>query len=378
MGLKDNRLIAIKDIIKLTGIYAYKEVIYFINKYIEGKFDSYIYDQSDENDEELFLDNSEIAEELEISRTRASKVLSNLMDFGIVVRRGRNKYKIITKENFNRLIYEWVSDSLQKEIENLNIVCNEEKKVAFFEQFDFLNGIEHYRYNRDLMSRYSNYNIYSQYDLVEFFFRNKWASISESHKEILKFTISRGIYDQLHYNYNGLRDNLSDMIRDPKQPTTFYYIISPLILHKIFLSKMVVQKFKKTDIKGLLLELAKSFKETLYELKEAMTKNKLLMMINLERGRVYNPISLLGSHVYMIINERLINPPKISFLYFYKEELSKTLQKSYLRLFSTLEERQLDIVNEKTIHSSKNEYGNKSYNASLKQIDRWNEIINKI
>ncbi|TFF88179.1 MAG: hypothetical protein EU549_03490 [Promethearchaeota archaeon] len=383
MHHKDNKLNAIKEIIKITGIYSYKEVIYFINKYIAGDFDSYLYidDLNGEKDQPNSITNSIISEELGIENTtKASKVLSNLMEFGIVIREKRNEYKVIRKSDFKKKVYRWVSEAFQKQIENPNIIYNEDNKVAFFKKFDFYNGIKHYKNTLKLSNHSPANNVYNQYDFVEFLCREKWGSFSASSKEILNFTISKEIYNQLHDNYNTIKEVLNKKLENEAQSGVLYYIISTEILHKLFFSDSVLNEFPETRVKDLLLELTKSFKEVLFELKEFMTKNKLLIVINQENIIMNSPFILLGPYIYQIIYENLIVPPKISILYFYNEQLSKILQNSYLRVYKYLEKNQLQFITEKkeVYTIPRNKKGILSYNASIKKIDQWNEIIKNL
>ena len=361
------RLNAINNILKKTDVLYYKEVVYFIDKFINGAF----------NLSEP-LNNEYIAKILDLNRIKASKILSNLYKLKIIKRIGRNEYQLITNNQFMNLVYKWMEKSINKELINLDILFKRKNMVAFFENFDIINGFQFY--NKIYNSININMNIYQENNISELIFANSWKNLTELQKNIITSTISREVYEILNKRYIILKNRLKKIIKNKNSMGKIYQINSPRIENDIFLTELSIKEFSKKKIKDYLITVFNNYKNEIYNLEEYIVNNKLLLIINLNHDKCNGPISLLGDHVFQFFQEDSLAPQKISMLYSYNNQLSTILTDKYMNLFKIVIAKITKERNKENIIATyyKEDLGQYLFEDAINKINLWITQIRNI
>jgi hypothetical protein len=370
----EDRLEAIKNLIQYTGLNFYKEVVFFIDQYLEGKLDKYLLN-------EKYLDNRIVAQKLDIKKYKASKVLSNLQQIGVVIRKEKNRYKLIHPTEFRNLVYQWSAEKVQSEIENLNLIYNKKLIGIFYENLDLINGLEHYinSYN----SVPPNQNLYNEYNISEFLFTRPWMELTEIDHEIIKSTLSKYFYEKVQTFFSKVIDNLEKTIEQNLPDGNIYFIIYLKSIEDLFHSSHLRKRKRiAKNLKNFLINSLQSIKNTItgsiFE-NFILTEHKLKLIIDLDHNRFNGPISIFGPYVYFAYTKPIF-PIKSSILYFYNKEISRIYVNNYLSLFNSLIQRQSeDIDDEKDLKSlSEDDIGVLLYDNAILMLERKIKYVNKL
>lgn len=370
---REDRLEAIKNLIQYTDLHFYKEVIFFINQYLKGEMDEYLL-------KEKYLDNDIVAQKLDIKKYKASKVLSNLQQIGVVIRKEKNKYMLIHPTEFKNSVYQWTAEMVQSQIENLNIIYNKRLIGTFYENLDLINGIEHYINSYNSVSL--NENMYNEFNISEFISTRPWKDLTEIEQKIIRVTLSEFYYEKVQTFLSKIVDNLEKNIEHNLPDGNIYFIIYLRSIEDLYHSSYLRRRKKiAKNLKNFITNSLDAFKTMITGSKFKnfiLTENKLKLIIDLEHDRYNGPISIFGPHIYFSYIKP-ISPLKSSILYFYNKEIARIYVNNYLDLFKSLIIRQSDdINNEMGLRSlSEEDLSVLLYNNAIKMLERQLKYVNK-
>jgi len=319
----DIRLNAIKNIIKKSNKIYYNDVIYFLNKYLNGEIKPY-----------SELNNYIISKELGISKNKASKILSNLEKLEIVKRLGYNKYLLITFKEFRELVQTWVENSINKDVDAFNYVCETNYNLSFYENFSLESG---YRNFRNIFKNISSeIDILQENGFSELLCNRKWDDLSPVQQEIFGLIFPKSIYEIYYNTYNILRKRLVLMGSNNENTGRIYRIICLKKVLNIFNSDLYMSRFSKKKIRDFLITYFNNLKNEIILLKKYFEMNKLLLIIDINNEKYNGPISIMGQHIFQIFHSDSRIAANVSILHINNKNLAEKLKVIYLKLFDSL------------------------------------------
>ncbi|MHA1751886.1 MAG: hypothetical protein ACTSWR_11435 [Candidatus Helarchaeota archaeon] len=359
------KLIAIRNIVKKSKIYFYKEVILFIDKYLNGEIPP-----------NSIIDKSNISAILNIDKIKVSKILSILKKLGVIEKIGNQKYYLKKVSDFKNIAKNWVMDSISNDLDDLNLLFNEHSQITFFQNLDLLAG---YSKSNELISTLNlNKNIYQENCLCELLFKENWDGIPNSHKDVIDGSISKYIYELYHTKYLILKKKLDSLSNDPYCSGKFYYITCLKQIKNIFFPQFIdsVKPLPKKNRKTLVY-LLNNFRDGIYEFKRYFDKNKFMLIINTSFDRFNGPMILVDNYFLQLYYEDYYSPINSSILYFNNPHISRIISDKFIKLFLTLfrhEIAQFNIFSDFDKMSG-SEYGNYLYQLAIKVLDNYIEKI---
>ncbi|MHA1649446.1 MAG: winged helix-turn-helix transcriptional regulator, partial [Candidatus Helarchaeota archaeon] len=130
MSKESNRYNSIKQLLKSNGGHYYKESIILLDEILKGTFQ-----------ENPTLNNKIVANLLNISKEKASKILSNLTKNGLVKKSlEENNYIAPSPNQIESLFFEIFTRSMNKVINNLNNLFNKSLNATIYEKLNLLEG----------------------------------------------------------------------------------------------------------------------------------------------------------------------------------------------------------------------------------------------
>jgi len=364
MNFDDNKLRIIENLIKLTRISTYKEVIYFIDHFIKGEFN-----------EISELNNTFIADFFTIDKQKASKILHNLLNLNLVEKTGINSYKIISTAEFEKLTYRWMENSITNEMNNINQLFKKNYHLTFFENLNFIDAINHFSHEIATASLTSNF--YLESNITEFLFFKEWQNLSKNQAKIIESSISKFVYNLWHNRYLNLENRLIKMNDSKTKTGKIFFIICPRTVNKIFFIPPLIKAFQKKKIKDFLVESYQDFKKAFERNEKFIKKNILVPIINIEYDKFNGPLYIIKPHIYQIFQEDSLSPEKVSFIYYYNDSIAELLINKFMNLFDSLFKKEIQL--DKSLDAPKDlkseNLGSFLYNNSLKTLDK---IIDQI
>ncbi|MHA1229906.1 MAG: hypothetical protein ACTSRP_02240 [Candidatus Helarchaeota archaeon] len=362
-----NRFNAFEKILKIKKdtIQYYREVISFLLKYLDGEFEGLKY-----------IDNILLAEKLEISLDRASKVLSILNANELITKNvKRNNYYLLPKYIFRNILLSWIDE---KNNELYNAFCqifHEDMHSNIFREMNVNDSLKMFNI---LLKRFNlDANIYQETITIEIAAKTKYDAIPKFSRTFIDYGVSKKLYNLFSEKFYLFKKRFEKITDEGRNGQVF--AIYPLkrvfefILNSDFI-KNINKKMKKEIAKTIIDKIL----EGIMDFKEFIIKNKFLPIIDFNHDKFIGSLFILEPHVFQIFNIDIEIPAKTTIIYSYSKSFADMISQIYLTSFHNL----LSSINEKYSKLPKTVYvanlGRDLFDDAVKKLQNKKEEIDNL
>ncbi|MHC1590475.1 MAG: hypothetical protein ACXQS8_00140 [Candidatus Helarchaeales archaeon] len=350
----------IQKILKMAGAQYLKESTrFFTTLYINGQY------QGKE------INNTIIADLLDISTIKASKILSSLARVDLIEKAPKeNTYFLHSPEKLYQTCLNKLASTWKDDIQAVNTVFSKNAFPVIVEQVDPFSLYARWRDALKLTSLQNN--IYFEINSGGPACCIPFNQLDNKLQELLGKYFSKMAYDAFHERYLTLKWRLEEQKKRGIEQGSVYYIICPSA------AKSHIVNFYEIEGPSVFhsyVILLSNLKHAFHELQEFMLNGQLQIIIDLNHKKINGPLSIHENDVYLCFIENMKAAGNYRVIHFNDARLSRIFEKSFQDLFNNMMrqdgyEKPLSLPN----FIEKRERGQWLYESQLKKIE--NEIEN--
>ncbi|MHA1313354.1 MAG: hypothetical protein ACTSRB_05580 [Candidatus Helarchaeota archaeon] len=283
----------IQRLLKIAGGQYLKESAEILNRlYFSGNY------------QEEKIDNRLLAGMMDISTTKASKILSSLARVDLIQKAPEeNAYFTHEIDTLCRICLEQLKKSWQADIRAINSVFSRNFFAPFVE------------------------NINGPACSIPF------DSLDLTTQKILKQYFSKVAYDIFHERYLALKWRLEEQRRRGIKEGTVYYIINVRAIRSIVLK---ISEKKGLDPIHVYLTFLKNLESFFKNFYDFLLDGHLQVIIDTEHKNINGPLVIFENNAYLCLIENPNHPGNDRILYFHDAEIVQILTTSYRKLFENI------------------------------------------
>ncbi|MHA1146119.1 MAG: hypothetical protein ACTSRW_15385 [Candidatus Helarchaeota archaeon] len=311
----------IQRLLKIAGGQYLKESAEILNRlYFSGNY------------QEEKIDNRLLAGMMDISTTKASKILSSLARVDLIQKAPEeNAYFTHEIDTLCRICLEQLKKSWQADIRAINSVFSRNFFAPFVEN---INMSSMYQVFKE-MFRITNLrnDLYLEINSGGPACNVPFDSLDLTTQKILKQYFSKVAYDIFHERYLALKWRLEEQRRRGIKEGTVYYIINVRAIRSIVLK---ISEKKGLDPIHVYLTFLKNLESFFKNFYDFLLDGHLQVIIDTEHKNINGPLVIFENNAYLCLIENPNHPGNDRILYFHDAEIVQILTTSYRKLFENI------------------------------------------
>ncbi|MHA1146121.1 MAG: hypothetical protein ACTSRW_15395 [Candidatus Helarchaeota archaeon] len=317
----DDKTREIQRLLKIAGGQYLKESAEILNRlYFSG------------NCQDEKVDNRLLAEMMDISTTKASKILSSLARVDLIQKAPEeNTYFTHEVDTLCRICLEQLKASWQADIRAINSVFSRNFFTPFVEKINFFSMYQSLK----KMFRITNLrnDLYLEINSGGPACNVPFDSLDLASQRVLKQYFSKTAYDIFHERYLALKWRLEEQKRRGIKEGTVYYIINVRAIRSHLLR---ISEKKGLDSIHAYLTFLKNLDIFLQNVYDFLVDGHLQVIIDIEHKNVNGPLIIFENNAYLCLTENPYHPGNDRILYFNDAEIIRILTVSYKKLFENM------------------------------------------
>ncbi len=311
----------IQRLLKIAGGQYLKESAEILNRlYFSGNY----------QDEKI--DNRLLAGMMDISTTKASKILSSLARVDLIQKAPEeNTYFTHEVDTLCRICLEQLKKSWQADIRAINSVFSRNFFTPFVENVSIFSMYgafkEMFRITNLRNDLYLEINSGGPACSIPF------DSLDLAMQKVIKRNFSKMAYDIFHERYLALKWRLEEQKRRGIKEGTVYYILT---VNAIKSHLLKISEKKGLDPIHVYLTFLKNLESFLKNFYDFQIDGHLQVIIDTEHKNINGPLIIFENNAYLCLHENPFIQGMYRILYFHDAEIIRILTESYKKLFENM------------------------------------------
>ncbi|MHA1229905.1 MAG: hypothetical protein ACTSRP_02235 [Candidatus Helarchaeota archaeon] len=356
--MNKNKQKAAFDFLKSIKFRFYNETATFISKFLDGEFDNFTY-----------IDSKIISESLNITPTKATKVLTHLRKNNLIKKSpDKNKYSKLEKEDFEYQCYNFLEFFITKCLVNLKSIFDNEINISFYRKFDPLKGLEFH--NNLIKTHNLNTDLYLEIPITSFAAYTPWDKLNDADQKLYDLCIHKLIYLAKHKRFQVIKSRLTRIYKKNLN-SIIYFVIFLKRYFQTNITTLLAHNISNETIKQFLFTELKQIESAIKDLSPFFENNNLLVLIDFNRTCFNGPISIIPPYVFRMYYEGASENKIYQLFTYFGERYCNNIIHIYKQFFKNLLV-EYSIIDKKAIDTPMIELdlGNQLYNYCLKTIDK--------
>ncbi|MHA1784728.1 MAG: hypothetical protein ACTSVY_07535 [Candidatus Helarchaeota archaeon] len=311
----------IQRILKIAGGQYLNESAKVLNKlYFKGNYQN------------VKVNNRLIADMMEITTIKASKILSVLARINLIRKATEeNAYFIHDIKKLYQICLDQLNKSWKGDIQAINNIFSKKIFTPFVEN---VNIFTMYHAFKD-MFRATNLrsNIYLEINSGGPACCTPFDNLDRTTQKFLNEQLSKGAYDIFHERYKTLKWRLEEQKRRNIEEGTVYYIICVYSMRSLILKLSEKNGLDPIHSYKIFLKNLELFFQDCFDF---LINGQLQILIDLEHKNINGPLGIFGNNAYLCLIENPIILGNYRVLHYYDPEIIRFFTTSYKTLFENM------------------------------------------